>query len=38
MKDGRVWSDLPVEQDTQKYGDAAAAGPGATDWKSQNSN
>ena len=34
MRDGRVWSDLPVEQDTARYGQATAN----PDWKSQHSN
>jgi putative ABC transport system ATP-binding protein len=36
MKDGRVWSDLPVDQDTAKYGQPTT--PGSQDWRSQHSN
>ena len=36
MKDGRVWSDLPAEKDTEKYG--LATTPGSQDWRSQHSN
>jgi putative ABC transport system ATP-binding protein len=36
MKDGRVWSDLPVDKDTEKYG--LATTPGSQDWRSQHSN
>jgi putative ABC transport system ATP-binding protein len=34
MRDGRVWSDLPVEQDTARYGQTTAN----PEWKSQHSN
>ncbi|HEY7117974.1 MAG TPA: ABC transporter ATP-binding protein [Tepidisphaeraceae bacterium] len=36
MKDGRVWSDLAVEEDAARYGSATS--PGSQDWKSQHSN
>jgi len=36
MKDGRVWSDLPVDQDTERYGQPTT--PGSQDWRSQHSN
>jgi putative ABC transport system ATP-binding protein len=34
MRDGRVWSDLPVDQDTARYGQTTTN----PDWKSQHSN